>query len=232
MQIAVDRQTIAKSIYGGTASGNPVGLLSSLLKGWATPYEEWPHEIKEEYSYNPKKAKQLLAEAGYPNGFKTNCLTGFVAYTDVIQAVKAYFMDIGVDMEINLVDPGTFRTLTWSGEYDQMTFEPKAGMSWSPSGAFTQRLSKMESVNLTWNKDPKFDELVNNINGAMDMTEMKRLSAEADMYAIKQHWSVNLFEATNISATQPWIKGYSGESIMNASGWARLWTTKEGQIHE
>ena len=37
------------------------------------PYEEWPQDLKDEYAYNPTAAKKLLADAGYPNGFKTNC---------------------------------------------------------------------------------------------------------------------------------------------------------------
>lgn len=226
LQIAVDRKTIAQSVYGGTVSGTPVGLISAQLKGWNAAYDQWSQEIKDEYGYDPEKSKQLLAEAGYPNGFKTNCLLGDAGNSNVLQVIKAYFKEIGVDMDINLVDAGTFRTMTWAGEYDQMTFEGKAGMSWSPAGSFTQRLSTMTSVNLTWNKDLKFDGLVNKINGARDVAEMKRLSSEADMYAIKQHWSVNLFETSSITATQPWLKGYSGENIMNAPGWARLWIDK------
>ena len=42
------------------------------MKGWGFPYEEWPQDLKDEYAYNPTAAKKLLADAGYPNGFKTN----------------------------------------------------------------------------------------------------------------------------------------------------------------
>jgi ABC-type transport system substrate-binding protein len=42
------------------------------MKGWGLPYEDWPQDLKDEYAYNPNKSKELLAEAGYPNGLKTN----------------------------------------------------------------------------------------------------------------------------------------------------------------
>jgi len=48
------------------------------------PYEEWPQDLKDEYSYNPTMAKEILADAGYPDGFKTNVvasITGIWNYS-------------------------------------------------------------------------------------------------------------------------------------------------------
>ena len=42
------------------------------MTGWGFPYAEWPQDLKDEYAYNPVAARKLLADAGYPNGFKTN----------------------------------------------------------------------------------------------------------------------------------------------------------------
>jgi len=67
--MAINLPDIAKSYYGGTVSGEPVGLNSPLLKGRATPLSQWPADLQQEYTYNPTKAKQLLADAGYPDGF-------------------------------------------------------------------------------------------------------------------------------------------------------------------
>jgi len=72
MQMAVDLPGIAKSYYGGTVEPYRPRLPRGHMQGWGFPYEEWPQELKDEYSYNPALAKKLLAEAGYPNGFKTN----------------------------------------------------------------------------------------------------------------------------------------------------------------
>jgi len=222
LQMAIDLEAIAASIYGGTADPVPVGILSPSLKGWATPYAEWPQAMKDEYAFNPAKAKELLAEAGFPKGFKTNILANNMAPLDVMQAVKAMFLDVGVDMEIKVVDSGTFRTMTWDSNFDQMTYEGKAGMTWPPLASFMQRLSAATTVNLTLHKDTKFDDMVAMVEAATDLEEAKSLSREADMYCISQHWSANLCEGSNFSAIQPYLKGLSGESI-GADVMARIW---------
>ena len=71
LQLAIDLPAIARTYYGGKAVPNPSTLTSRDVKGWGFPYENWPQDLKDEYSYNPQMARQLLADAGYPNGFRT-----------------------------------------------------------------------------------------------------------------------------------------------------------------
>jgi len=40
--------------------------------GWGYPYSGWAQSLKDSYAYDPVAAKKLLADAGYPNGFKTD----------------------------------------------------------------------------------------------------------------------------------------------------------------
>ena len=72
MQMAIDLPGLAKTYYKGTVEPYPSTITARALKGWGFPYEEWPQDLKDEYAYNPKMAKKLLADAGYPDGFKTN----------------------------------------------------------------------------------------------------------------------------------------------------------------
>lgn len=57
------------------------------------------------YPYNPDKAKQLLKDAGYPNGFKTTLMVQNVApLPDVITAVQGFLSKVGIDATIDLLD--------------------------------------------------------------------------------------------------------------------------------
>jgi len=43
------------------------------------PYSQWPASLQAQYAYNPTQAKQLLAAAGYPNGFNTDIVVDSAA---------------------------------------------------------------------------------------------------------------------------------------------------------
>ncbi len=108
MQLAIDLPGIAKNHYKGTVEPYPATMTSRYMKGFGFPYEEWPQELKDEYTYNPVAAKKLLAEAGYPNGFKTNVVADTGGDIELLKMVKSYFADVGIEMEIRPVDYATF----------------------------------------------------------------------------------------------------------------------------
>jgi ABC-type transport system substrate-binding protein len=58
-------------------------------------------------NYDPAKAKQLIAEAGYPSGFKVK-LTVLQGNTDLAEAVKRYLDDVGMITDIDIADAGRF----------------------------------------------------------------------------------------------------------------------------
>lgn len=69
-----------------------------------------------QYNYDPAKAKQLLADAGYPNGFSFQVtLPAVDAYTIPYTAIQAYLKDVGIDMQLNSVDGGAWIQAMTSG---------------------------------------------------------------------------------------------------------------------
>ena len=104
MQMALDLPAIAKNYYGGSVEPYPCALTSRYMKGWGWPYEEWPQALKDEYTYNPAAARELLAAAGYPHGFKTNIVADKMGDLGLLQVAKAYFAQVGIDMEIRPIE--------------------------------------------------------------------------------------------------------------------------------
>lgn len=89
LSYAIDRASIAKAVYGQYAKAN--ATLS--LNGFAGFSEDDANA----FAYNPAKAKQMLSEAGYPNGFSFNMATTTSANTNTMaQAVVENWKQIGV----------------------------------------------------------------------------------------------------------------------------------------
>jgi peptide/nickel transport system substrate-binding protein len=67
------------------------------------------------YPYDPAKAKQLLAAAGYPNGFKTKLTyRTSVEWDQTFTAVQGYLKAVGIDTELDPIQ---------SGKYDQLALQ-------------------------------------------------------------------------------------------------------------
>jgi peptide/nickel transport system substrate-binding protein len=226
LEMSINRKAVADTLYGGISDGIPCGLMSPLLKGWAYPYDQWSEELKQEYSYNPDKAKELLAGAGYPDGFKTNIVVSSAQDTEVIQTIKSYFKDIGVDMDVQVLDATAFEAYQNAGKHDQMTIETKAGAPGGPQMQVNLRWSK-GIQNYTHNNDAHYDELYEQYLKASSMDEVKRLCVAMDKYALEQHWSVCILPTWDPIALQPWVKGFSGELMILGSApgteYARWW---------
>jgi peptide/nickel transport system substrate-binding protein len=227
LQLAVDLKTIAKTYYMGTVDGTPVGIMHPIFKGWSTPYDQWPQALKDEYSYNPTKAKQLLADAGYPNGFKTN-IVGATSDSEILQIVKSYFNDVGVDMDIRIMDMVALRPFTAAGKHDQMSTTSEAGMTQGPLFNMRKRTTGFNE-NTSYNNDPKFDAMFAQFTATSSLDEAKEIVREMDLYALEQHWAVNLFPYNNPVVWQPWIKGYTGEFIgfPYTFYYARMWIDQD-----
>jgi peptide/nickel transport system substrate-binding protein len=232
LQMAINRQLIAQTYYGGTIDGTPCGFVNPDLKGYAYDYADWPQELKDEYAYNVEGAKALLAEAAadgvfVPNdlgGFDTNIIASSASDLQLLQVLQSQFKDIGVDMSIAEYDPTTFESLISAGEFDQMVYTSCAYDTYPT--LIGHRWSGNTASNYTHNNDSVYDGIYDEFWATTDTGEARRLMQEADKRAIEMHWSVDLFPTATYIAWQPYVMGYSGESRFFFGGqWAlaHLW---------
>jgi peptide/nickel transport system substrate-binding protein len=97
MNLAIDRNAIVKDIMMG------VGRVADS----PAPPGEWGYTPQTPYEYNPTKAKQLLADAGYPNGFDGNLFYvpgRWGGDEQVTQALQAYWQAVGIRIKLQKVD--------------------------------------------------------------------------------------------------------------------------------
>ena len=69
----------------------------------------------EPYPYDPVKAKQLPAEAGYPNGFDAGTLYPYSPYFSMGESVAAYFAAVGIKTRLQSMERAAFQK-AWLGK--------------------------------------------------------------------------------------------------------------------
>lgn len=91
---------------------------AELTDQWAVPGSVTYNDNINHYTYDPKRAKELLAEAGYADGFDTK-ITTVSAYSDMFTAVANMLAEVGIRCEIQQVDGATQNQIyadgTWEG---------------------------------------------------------------------------------------------------------------------
>ena len=123
MQMALDLETITNTLFKGEANATPQGLVG--VKGFFIPFEQWPEEVKKGYRYDPEGAEKLLDEAGYPRGadgtrFKTVLNYGLWSDLGYVETAAAYWAEIGVEVEIDVLDYGVYHERLFSRAYEGM----------------------------------------------------------------------------------------------------------------
>jgi peptide/nickel transport system substrate-binding protein len=104
---AIDREAIVQKMMGGL--GKPMAtVIHSAVFGYDPSVTVYP--------YDPKKAKALLAQAGYPNGVDITIHSGFPAFRPVFEALTQMLTDSGLRTTAKVWDPGPAWNKFFQGE--------------------------------------------------------------------------------------------------------------------
>jgi peptide/nickel transport system substrate-binding protein len=207
---AVDTEAIIKSVLRG---------LGTAVNQWGTP-SSWSYnpDVKG-YPYDPEKAKQLLAEAGYPNGFKTKITTD-PARANVMTAVQSYLAKIGIDAQIVTVDPAKWSALI-ADKWDGMILSYRGLMPSSVGFVVMNRfLSKDGSVYAKNGIHPdRVEKLLAEARNAPDFESMQQAVQELQKVLIDEYaMFVPMFTLKGFIAMQPNVQNL-GMYTTNSFDW-------------
>ena len=120
IEYAVDKQALAKTFTLG---------LGQTGNQYAPPKSWGNNPNVKGYPYDPVKAKKLLTEAGYPNGFKTKIITAAIPFfSDPVVAIQAYLEKVGIVAEVEVANPGK-HTATLRGGWQNALIVHNAPLS-------------------------------------------------------------------------------------------------------
>jgi len=214
MNLAVNQEEILNDYLKG--QGVIVGYpYIPSFKKFFTPLDEMPEDVKMLYEYDPARAKELLAEAGYPDGFKTT-IDCQAASADEVSLIKAYLDAVGIDMEIQTMETGAFMGLWASRGHEEMIYAPLVGL-WAP---FEQLCTKTGMYsNVAYIDDPYYEEVGKVIGADMAKNPDKYFETmkEAGVYELASAWGIWFPARYSYNMWWPWFQNSYGVSW---GGWA------------
>ena len=167
--LAIDKNAIIEKIYRGHAF--PTGQLP--IPG-ALGYTDEVHP----YPYDPERAKALLEEAGYPDGFSVVWDVPVQRYLNdgpCSQAIAGYLAKVGINAELNLIPSNQY--LSYINAADKTTmYYGASGTGKGDIGYWYNRLfytrGKKEgasNANRVWYSNPRVDELLDQADATADI---------------------------------------------------------------
>ncbi len=222
MQMAIDNELIAETFYQGTVEANLQGLMAPET-GWGYPFDDWPGELQDEYTYDLEAAQALMADAGVTT-IDTTVLTTQTDYPEVLEIWQGMLKDIGVNITINAMDMMAQRPVVQQGDFELLWSGAAGTANSSPVDAIQSFYEgKFESVGQGARaNDPYYNGLVEDFLAATDIDECMDLFQEADQYWLEQHWLVIGFPTLSYQMIQPWLQGYEGQHLWSLSQWTYL----------
>lgn len=168
---AVDQKAIVDTILGGYGY-----VLPTIWR------EDMPDYIIKDtdFEYNPEKAKELLKDAGYEDGFTVKCQVRVGTppkSVEVAQAVASYLEKVNIKMEVLPIEYNTMRSIIINGQ-DSHKAEGMFFWSWTskPSICDGWLTGIIHSTGMTsYNAIPGYDEIIDNILAEHDSAKKTEL---------------------------------------------------------
>jgi peptide/nickel transport system substrate-binding protein len=215
VSLAINRPFIVKQETQGI--GKPWGNWIShenrdALKGDGTELPVPPHD--------PAKARQLLAEAGFPNGFEFDWYVPFAPYFDMAERVLTDLRAVGIRSKMQMIDAPAYMAATSKGRKGfpgnrtiVQRIDPR------PGGARALiRLYAVCAGPASYICEPKIEALWAKHEASIDPAERDRLSKEMQRLIVEEFYLVPLY-------LQPFVQAVTAKVLPEGPAVQRYWDT-------
>jgi peptide/nickel transport system substrate-binding protein len=218
---AIDRQAIIDAVY---LRGEPTPAIPRGLPEWSLTIDQLGEGAKY-YQYNPQEARRLLAEAGFPNGFKTQLSTSGGLGPDLLDAVQLaqrHLKDVGIHAELKLQEWGAYMATTFLGKFEGLALSPFA--TTVPHSSLYGMYLPDQPRNTGHVNDPKITAMLKEQMRTKDLEARKKIIFDIQRYAAEQQYYVYLYSPMVTGSWQPYVKNYAPSVTWDYGGRAAaLW---------
>jgi peptide/nickel transport system substrate-binding protein len=208
MSLSIDRQGILDATAEGVGVFNPA--VPAALKDWSLPINQLGDGAKY-FKYDPKEAKRLLAEAGYPNGFPGSvCFTtyGSTVLVDAAQLILKYLKDVGIDSKLDQKEYGAYISSCFYGKFDSMTYGPQTPFL-EPDNFLYGQYHPGETKNQSHINDPVVADMLVRQRRTHDIAKRREVIHDIQRYLSKQQYYVQIPSGVYVATWEGALKNYS-----------------------
>lgn len=201
--LSIDRKAICESILHGTAtvpnSYIPAGIIGH-------------DETLPEFEYNPERAKELLAEAGFADGFdlRVTVNTKYQGNVAIATAFQQQAKAAGINVEVEQVDSAAWSDMKKSGGVD-------CGIAnwyvdYSDPESMLYPMTKTDTNSSFWHNE-EFDKLLEDGIATTDEAERQEIYKKAEHIMTREEWATTpLYNETKFYLLSPSITGFEMDS--------------------
>lgn len=231
LSMALDRDAIIKTALRGDGMAANVGW---PLDPEALKLGDYPEETAQYLKYNPEKAKALLAEAGYPNGFDTKVVWTQAygsPWQEVSEAMLTMLRGVGINAEFDIQEyRGGFRTMGSKHNFESLYFGWTNSFDMGDLAAtyFWSGMNPPNGFNYPEATDATLDAMVEKLWGAQGGDDRKAALEELQVYVADQAIRITSPVWGNGIVTRAEVKnvGWRGTNKMYHQIFENAWIDK------
>jgi peptide/nickel transport system substrate-binding protein len=182
-------------------------MLEALQSGYGTVTEQvfpvhseaYDPELDERYGYDPEQAKELLAEAGYPDGFTLSMPSTSLLSAATFALLEQQLNDIGITVEYTDTGATNFISDLLAPKYPASFMQLEQNPDWQ---LIQFMISPTALFNPFGSADPKIDELLAAYQFGDDATRTSSVQ-ELNAYVVEQAWFAPFYRVQASFATAP-----------------------------
>lgn len=202
LSYAIDRQGIMDFLADGRGAAVGSSMYPAFLKYFRP-------ELVDYYTYDVEKAKQLLAEAGYPDGFEMDITvpSNYQPHVDTAEVIAQQFKAIGVTVNIKSVDWETWLNDVYLGRNYQSTVIG-VDASMMTARAMLERFTSDSGSNFTNFSDPEYDSIFKEAIACTDDALQVELYGELQTILTKDAANLYIQDMCDLVAMGNGLQGY------------------------